>query len=208
MTTASDGSTLPPDYFEGVYGASDDPWGFETSAYERSKYGRTMAALPRAHFDRALEVGCSVGVLTRQLAARCGELLAVDVNRTALQLARRNASGIANVDWRQLQMPAQLPDGSFDLIVVSEVAYYWSRADLALAADWMVQALNPDGALLLVHWTDPVPDYPLRGDDVHAHFIGLAAAGRLRHRYGEWHPRYRLDSFDAAGTAAPDDESP
>ncbi|MDQ2779468.1 MAG: nodulation S family protein [Pseudomonadota bacterium] len=201
-------NSLTPAYFEGVYAASEDPWKFETSAYERSKYDRTLAALPRAEFESALEIGCSIGVLTRRLALRCGRLLAVDVNDTALQIARRQAASTTHIDWQQMQVPAVLPSGRFDLIVVSEVAYYWSAADLTRAADWMVHALKPNGTIVLVHWTDPVPDYPLTGDDVHRHFIDRAAMGQLRHRYGEWHPRYRLDVFDHPGVEPPEDEAP
>ncbi|MDQ2779836.1 MAG: nodulation S family protein [Pseudomonadota bacterium] len=200
--------TLAPDYFEGVYAASEDPWGFESRVYERSKYARTLAALPHAHYARGLEIGCSIGVLTRQLAARCTSLLAVDVNDTALQIARRNGAAAGNVEWLRLQMPQELPEGRFDLIMVSEVAYYWSVADLTRMADWMVQRLNPGGAIVLVHWTDPVADYPLRGDFVHAHFIDRALSGQLRRRYGEWHPRYRVDVFEPAGTEPPEDEAP
>ena len=70
--------TLNDRYFEDVYGANDDPWNFETSEYEHAKYARTLAALPRARYGRALEVGCSIGVLTWDLSERCDSLLAVD----------------------------------------------------------------------------------------------------------------------------------
>ena len=50
------------DYFEGIYADGPDPWGFETSEYERRKYDLTLAALPRRRYARALEPGCSIGV--------------------------------------------------------------------------------------------------------------------------------------------------
>ncbi|MEO6662897.1 MAG: SAM-dependent methyltransferase [Rubrivivax sp.] len=214
-----DGSpSLAPEYFDAVYAASADPWHFQTSVYERAKYQRTLAALPRARFERGVEIGCSIGVLTRQLALRCGHLLALDVNESAVQKAgsdlAASASGSASagrpgsVEFLQMQVPQAVPPGKFDLIVVSEVGYYWSAADLHRSAEWMVGALNEGGAVVLVHWTDPVADYPLTGDRVHAHFIDLALQGRLRRRYGEWHPRYRIDVFERAGTAPPLDEAP
>jgi len=64
-------ASLPPGYFDALYAASPDPWAFETSAYERAKYAATLDALPARRYRRALEVGCSIGVLTRQLADRC-----------------------------------------------------------------------------------------------------------------------------------------
>ena len=49
-------------YFEALYAADEDPWDFTTSAYERAKYDRTVAALGDRRFARGLEVGCSIGV--------------------------------------------------------------------------------------------------------------------------------------------------
>ena len=68
--------TLPAAYFDSLYAAEADPWAFATSDYEREKYAATLAALPRPHYARALEIGCSIGVLTRMLAGRVGASLA------------------------------------------------------------------------------------------------------------------------------------
>ena len=74
---------IRPEFFERLYAAEPDPWGFETSAYERAKYDATIAALPPGPISTALEVGCSIGVLTERLARRCDRLLAVDVSEAA-----------------------------------------------------------------------------------------------------------------------------
>jgi SAM-dependent methyltransferase len=191
--------SLPPAYFDGVYAASADPWQFETSAYERDKYAVTLAALPEPRYERAFEVGCSIGVLTAQLAPRCGALLAVDVNDIALQRARQRCASAEQVQFARMQLPDELPEGDFDLILMSEVGYYWSRDDLARAGRWMLQALRPAGSLMLVHWTPEVPDYPLTGDAVHEHFVALAAGGHLRHLSGQRYAQFRLDLFSAPG---------
>ena len=47
---------LDRDYFEDLYAESADPWGFETSDYERRKYERTLESLGGRRFRRALEV--------------------------------------------------------------------------------------------------------------------------------------------------------
>lgn len=191
------GVSLDPAYFERVYAADPDPWRFETSAYEHAKYARTLAVLPQARFDRAVEIGCSIGVLTEQLAARCASLLALDVSEAALAQARVRCAALPQVSCVRMQVPDEVPDGGFDLVLLSEVGYYWSRADLQRASAWMVSALWPGGALVLVHWTDPVHDYPLTGDQVHDHFLDIAEQGSLTHRHGERHARYRLDVFAA-----------
>ncbi len=76
----------PPEYFEQLYVRDPDPWRFATSGYERDKYAATLAALPNRRFASGFEVGCSIGVLTRQLAERCDALLAADGSPTALTL--------------------------------------------------------------------------------------------------------------------------
>ncbi len=189
--------SLPPDYFDHVYAANRDPWGFETSPYEREKYDATVAALPRPRYAKAFEIGCSLGVLTAQLALRCGHLLAVDVSEAALAQARARCTELPQVEIRNLRVPEEFPSQRFDLIVLSEVGYYWSPADLARAADQLLAGLNSGGQLLLVHWTPRVHDYPLTGDEVHDFFLLKAASGGpLRHLTGQRHETYRLDLFE------------
>ena len=191
--------SLPPEYFDRIYHAHCDPWNFETSPYERAKYAATLATLPRAHYPAALEIGCSLGVLTARLAPRCGRLMAVDVSAAALAQARARARNhdLSQVKFQLLRVPEEFPDQLFDLILLSEVGYYWSPADLARAADLIIAGLAPGGQLLLVHWTPPVHDYPLTGDDVHEFFLSRAAAtGLLRHLTGQRAENYRLDLLE------------
>ncbi len=189
-------NTLAPGYFDDVYRANDDPWAFASSPYERQKYADILAALDQPHYERAFEIGCSIGVLTAQLAPRCGQLLSVDVSEAALAQARQRCAALPQVDLRRMQVPNEFPDGQFDLILLSEVGYYWSPADLARAADLMLAALPTGAHLLLVHWTPVVPDYPQTGDEVHEFFLEKASpAGPLRHLHGHRADKYRLDLF-------------
>ncbi|PJJ47787.1 class I SAM-dependent DNA methyltransferase [Hymenobacter chitinivorans] len=190
--------TLPPTYFEAVYQANEDPWHFETSPYEREKYAATVAALPRPQYARAFEIGCSLGVLTEQLAPRCGHLLAVDVAAAPLEKARQRCAALSQVEFRQMSLPDEFPvETSFDLIVLSEVGYYWSGPDLSQVTNLLLAALVPGGQLLLVHWTPPVHDYPLTGDEVHDFFLQQTASnGPLRHLHGFRHNTYRLDVLE------------
>jgi SAM-dependent methyltransferase len=191
--------TLPAAYFDEVYAANADPWAFETSAYEHAKYAQTLAALPPRRYVSGLEIGCSIGVLTALLAARCQALLAVDVSDAALAQARVRLAPWPQVELAKMALPHEFPQRRFDLVVMSEVGYYWNAADLALAASRTVAALLPAGVLLLVHWTPVVADYPLTGDAVHEHFLGLGAAGgALVHRAHHREPTYRIDVFEKA----------
>ena len=190
-------NTLRPSYFDDVYRASDDPWAFASSPYEREKYAATLAALPRPHYARAFEIGSSIGVLTAQLAARCSHLLSVDVSEAALTQARQRCADLPQVELRRMQVPDEFPAGEFDLILLSEVGYYWSPPDLTRAADQMLAALPTGGQLLLVHWTPVVPDYPQTGDEVHEFFLNRAQpGGPLRRLAGHRAEKYRLDLFE------------
>lgn len=186
--------TLPRDYFNEVYRANSDPWGFETSPYEHAKYADTLAALTKPHYNQAFEVGCSLGVLTEMLAPRCGHLLAVDIAEAPLARARQRCAALPHVTFQLMTLPQEFPSGQpFDLIVLSEVGYYWSAADLAKATDMLLGALQPGGQLLLVHWTPPVHDYPLTGDEVHDYFLQQGTAADLSHVHGHRASTYRLD---------------
>jgi SAM-dependent methyltransferase len=181
--------SLAADYFERLYAADADPWSFATSRYELDKYEDTIAALgPR--YLRALEIGCSVGVLTQRLAAHCNQLLAVDVNERALTAARARCAELPQVTFAHASIPDGFPAGRFDLVVVSEVAYYWSDADLDRARERIASSLEPGGDLLLVHFLPKVDDYVRDGDAVHRAFI---ADDQFERVHGHRAERYRLD---------------
>jgi SAM-dependent methyltransferase len=189
----SERTRVPVQAFDDLYATSDDPWDFATSGYERDKYDRTIAALGDRHFARALEIGCSVGVLTERLAPRCDELLAVDAARRAVDLARERLAGVPNVDIRRATFPEELPGGTWDLIVCSEILYYLDEPTLVDALADLSGRLRPGGSLLAVHWRPQTETYPLRGDEVHAllrRHLPLVAAEHQRHE------RYVLDRFD------------
>ena len=182
-------ASLQPGYFDDLYGRDADPWRFATSDYERAKYEATLAALPAACAGRAFEVGCSIGVLTQRLAARCGTLLAVDVAEAALAQARARCASLDNVTIDRMHVPQQWPAGTFDLILFSEVLYYLSATDIAATAERTRSALQPGGSALLVHYTLPT-DYPHSGDAATELFIaetGFRPTLQLRQA------EYRLD---------------
>ncbi len=161
-------TSLDQQFFDDFYGQRDDPWGFGDRWYEERKRAVTLASLPRRRFRSAFEPGCSIGVLTGELAARCDAVLAADISGAPLRQARRRLAAAGNVQFRQLAVPREWPPGRFDLIVLSEVGYYCSRADLSVLTRSAASSLTDGGVLLACHWRHPVPDYPLSGDAVHA----------------------------------------
>ena len=190
--------SLSTDYFDRLYQENEDPWDFESSDYERNKYAATLDALPNQHYQNAFEIGCSIGVLTQQLALRCERLLAVDGSDTPLRRARQRLAQEKHVRLEKMRVPDTFPDDHYDLILVSEVGYYWSKNDLAKAQRRMLDTLLPGGHLLLVHWILPT-NYPLTGDEVHDAFHRLASNDyTLSHRYHQRTNEYRLDVWERA----------
>ena len=184
---------LGREYFEGLYAESGDPWGFETSEYERNKYGRTLEVLGERRFHRALEAGASIGVFTEMLADRCDELLAVDVSERAVDAARKRLSGRRHVRVERRTLPEEMPDGPFDLIVASEVLYYFPTEEMLAALRAFERELARGGTLLAVHWRWETRTYPLQGDEVHELLLGHT---RLQNSETIVEQDYRLDLFE------------
>jgi len=180
-------------YFDRLYQESGDPWNYESSEYEAEKYAASLQALQKQYYPKAFEIGCSIGVFTEKLALRCGNLLSVDLIPAALDRARHRCDRFAHVRFELMSVPAEYPSDIFDLTVVSEVGYYLDREDLFRLSNRVTSHAAVHGQLLLVHWLAEVSGYPLRGDDVHEHFLGLR----------EWRPvsssrahLYRIDVLE------------
>jgi predicted TPR repeat methyltransferase len=187
---------LGREYFEKLYAESEDPWDFEVSQYEQNKYARTLSALGDRTFRRAFEAGASIGVFTEMLAGRCDELVAVDVSERAVSVARRRLAGKEHVRVERRTLPEQMPEGPFDLIVASEVLYYFPREEMLAVLSGFEHELAPGGVLLAVHWRRKTETYPLQGDEVHELLVEHT---RLLNKQTIVEPDYRLDLFEDEG---------
>jgi SAM-dependent methyltransferase len=188
--------TLGLDYFTGVYASAADPWGLADRWYEARKYALSLALLPREQYGRAFEPGCSIGVLTAMLAPRCGRLLSCDMIAGAVAVAGERTATLPGVRVEQRLIPRDWPAGEFDLIVFSEILYYFADADLNRVLSLATGALRPDGHLLAVHWRHPATDHPRTGDEVHR---ALALQGGLVRLAGYRDPDFTAEVFTPAG---------
>ncbi|MET9479385.1 SAM-dependent methyltransferase [Streptomyces sp. NPDC006638] len=164
--TGVSGASTPADYFDGMYRGTSDPWDLAGRWYERRKYGLTVASLPRRRYRSAFEPGCSVGVLTSLLAPRCDRLLATDRVPAAVRAAADRTRDLPQVDVERLTVPAQWPEGRFDLIVLSELLYYFDDIALREILDRTVESLEPGGTLVTVHWNHPVAEHLRTGTEL------------------------------------------
>jgi len=182
--------------FERIYAVSEDPWGYRTSDYERGKYADTLAALPARPLGRVLESGCSIGVFTELLAARCARVVAMDFAPSALALARERVGGLANVELLQASFPEQAPPGPWDAVVCSEVLYYLDGSALLAATRWLAEQLCEGTSVLAVSWRGEGSHEPMRGDEAHD---VLARELERWHTFDGRRSGYRLDRFDGDG---------
>ncbi|MGP0223213.1 PIG-L family deacetylase [Paenarthrobacter sp. NCHU4564] len=185
--------------FDEVHARADDPWNYTTSWYERRKRTLTLAALPREEYVRGLEVGCSIGTLSVELTGRCRELTAVDASSTAATRARNRLAAVDGAEARQMTVPAEWPEGAFDLVVVSEVGYYLAPDELGRLFHRISESLDPGGTLLLCHWRHPIVGWQLDGEAVHT-----MARGHLGWPvHGTYHEKdFILEVFTAPGGPA------
>ncbi len=179
--------STPISHFERMYADNPDPWSFESRWYDARKHALTVDALPNRRYRSAFEPGCSTGMLTARLAARCDRLLAVDAVESAVRTTVERLAAQSHVTVRTARMPHDWPDESFDLVVLSELGYYFDDADLAALLDRAATSLAPGGDLVAVHWRWPVAEHVRVGDDVHAALARVPGLHRLaRHEEADF----------------------
>jgi SAM-dependent methyltransferase len=159
--------SLAAGYFHQMYAVSPDPWGLATRWYEARKYAISLALLPERQYQDAFEPGCSIGVFSELLATRCRRLLSWDLSAAAVRSARKRTAARPNIQVALGRIPVDWPAGQFDLVVFSELLYYFAGAELDRVLALGTRCLRPGGTLLAVHWRHPVAEYPRSGDDVH-----------------------------------------
>lgn len=153
-------------YFDSLYERDSDPWGFCSRWYEQRRYVLTLAALTKTRYTNAFEVGCSIGVLSEQLARRCDRVLAIDVSTKALAIA--SSRGLPdNIELELRSVPRDWPAETFDLILLSEVCYYLDEESLQQVIDHSTISLEEGGQLLAVHWRQPIEGCVMSGDQIH-----------------------------------------
>ncbi len=182
------------DYFDALYERSDDPWRIAGSWYEQRKRGLATAMLPRRRFRHGFEPACGGGELTLELGRRCDRLLVSDFSAAAVEIARerwqqadasRSVHGHAcEARFACMAVPEQWPtraQPAFDLIVLSEFAYYLPQHALDALPALVDASLAADGVLLACHWKHDFAERRHGTPQVHAVFDRLEALHRQAH---------------------------
>ena len=165
-----------------------------------TRHGSTPSRWRRCH---SLATGAYSSPAARSACSRdCSpsgliEVLATELSLAAIPAARR-AGLPRNVDLLHAAVPEDWPDDRFDLIVFSELGYYFDEADLDSFIGHAVAALEPHGHLVAVHWRRPVRDYPGTAANVHSRLVS-SSLDHLAH-YEDEH--FLLDLFGAGPASA------
>lgn len=168
-------------HFDARHRVRDDPWGAASRWYEIRKRRILLASLPNEQLGHVLEIGCSVGITTQDLAPRAESVLALDVSGEAVERARARLVGLDNVRVEQTDVNRGLPGGSYDVVVLSEVGYYLSPNELDRLLDDIEASLVSGGTLVACHWRHDEGDFLQSGDAVHEAIAGRTGLGRIAH---------------------------
>jgi SAM-dependent methyltransferase len=184
---------LSRESFEAQYASTEDPWKFETSPYEQNRYESILRALSRGHYTAVYEPGCSIGVLTAKLAAIADHVIATDIASKAISHAHRRCEDLANVALVCDDVTTFTPDVAPDLVVFSEIGYYFDAGELTRTASRLAGFLHPHGEFVAAHWLGSSADHILHGDEVHEI---LKACVPLNWVKGERYARFRIDCWE------------
>ena len=115
-----------------------------------------LSLLPGRRYSRVLDIGCGVGVLTRQLAASADHVLGVDISQVAVDHACRLSAGRPSVQFEQADLLGldKTLNQRFDLVVLADVVYYLAPLSdpvLKSVARVVEGLLAADGLVLLVN---------------------------------------------------------
>lgn len=144
------------EFFDHLW-AEKDPWDLDRSDLDQRRYARQLELVGDRRYERALELGCAAGSFTRYLSAVCDHLLALDIAQDAVSRAQASRSYAGRVEFQvanimEFDMGA---DGPWDLVVLTETAYYlgwlYPMFDVGWLAHSLYEATNVGGRLLLAN---------------------------------------------------------
>ena len=190
-------SLTKPQLVNQFFDEGGDPFGFDVNPDEQIKFRRTIEVCGEGDLGRVLEIGCAVGTFTELIAPRTTDLLAIDVSEAAILQAKKRLGDDPDVHLESRTLPADFPEGPFDLIIASDVLYYLTVDELETCLGLIEERLAPGGALVAVHYIPRVGTL-LNGNELHDFLTEHTTMSHTldeRTELGKGRP-YRVDRYE------------
>ena len=143
-----------PARFNRLYRLQFDPYETFTSASEIRKRAVILEMISGQKFDCALDVGCGLGHLTRQLASVCRRVVGIDFSTEAIAQARKFSPQNPQISFQVADSRQFAGYHEYDLIVCCEVLYYLQPDELNLVIGRLLDFCSPGASLILVGRAD------------------------------------------------------
>ncbi|MCK5932687.1 MAG: bifunctional PIG-L family deacetylase/class I SAM-dependent methyltransferase [Fulvimarina manganoxydans] len=204
------GSVPPPSHFAALYADGGDPWHVRSSRYEAAKRADNCDQLKGRTYRAGLDIGCGEGHLSRALIESGIALGVTGIDREGAIVERASAvhADLASLTFRSGSLPDDLPDGPFDLVVMSEVLYFLDEQGLSALATKVEKRLAPGADLLIVSYRGETGT-PLSGRQSHDLLVALfgetlrSISLRERENYQAELLRFRREAEEGWADTAP-----
>jgi len=160
------------DYPARMYDSGPDPWRISEGFYEQRKRQILLSCLPEPRYAHCFEPACGNGELSVLLAGRCDRLLACDIAEPAVDRTATRLAGHPGVEVRRLAVPADWPDGRFDLIVLSEFGYFLPWPDWQSVVSRTAGSLTGQWTVIACHWLPDFAERRIGTEELHAELAG------------------------------------
>jgi ubiquinone/menaquinone biosynthesis C-methylase UbiE len=146
-------------WFEEEYQSNAEPWDYSKRGAEIVRHQYTLQKIrtfkPKA--ERLLELGCSRGLMTQQLAGIASGIVAADISLTAVRTCRKRClSGVQKDKHNIAYFVTTVPDlpfnaNVFDVVTLCDGLYGWwfSEENKKRALENVYQVLKPGGIAIL-----------------------------------------------------------
>lgn len=136
-------------YFNFLY-RQEDPYLVEKPEV-KAKFDRAFALLDGFKGQKGLEIGCGEGRITHYLAAKVEQVIACDISSLAIKRAREINRDSSRIEYRVADILTTNLTEKYDLIFCSEVLYYLNQQQLKSTIQKIINILEKQGKLLLLH---------------------------------------------------------
>ena len=154
--------------FDARFRADADPWGTTRKRDEAVKREAILQALGAGRRGVVWELASGNGSNSAALARRALRLVATDGSPRAVELTAKALDTHPNAVAQEGCLPDGLPEGGVDAVVVAEVLYYLTSAQIAQLGRKLASTLRPRSRVVLAHHLTDFSDTASRPADCHA----------------------------------------